>query len=296
MKNTLISLLLLFYLHGFSQISLDKKNLENLIQLSEIYSSNINFLGREDIAKKLDALRTPKLDNIINVFIAQVKGDAASILDKRFWKKPHNDDLQMWYVLREIHYNGSLKNYKSKTNVEIAQEVLNTAYDERWLLDNYYYRVHSGLSMLFNNADLSKYDINLDSLGLRNSTEKAICYFHLVEGCSQRFKVLLMLKKNPKIIEFAKKMPTINGKPYFYYKKFDYEDFKWIGYDKEENYNDRALSNLYQALMSQYIATLEIEGKKASKEIYDNSILSEPKYFKHTNAIEDLKILYKKMK
>jgi hypothetical protein len=281
MKQLLILSLLTIATYCRSQVALSDLDLNHLIAISEFYSKNPNATGK-DFHAKMDSLQTPKLKPITDALIAIGKGDA-SILENRFWKRPSDEILRYWYVIRNIHYNEPEKTKIPKSNLEIAKEVLaDTTLDKRWLLDNYYYRIRSGLAMYFNSADLKKHDFNLNDLGLQDKTEKAICFFAIIEGCAQRFKVLSMMKNNKKLLEFAAKMPKINGNAYYYYQDFDYEDFKWVGYDKVENYNERQLGSFYSTLMTHTVAVNEINGRKAKDEIYFNSILFEPKYFKYS--------------
>ena len=104
------------------------------------------------------------------------------------------------------------------------------------------------------------------------------------------------MKNNKKILDFCDKLPRFNGKNYYYYKDFDYDDFEWIGYDKNESYNERHIGGLYSTLIAQFSATAELKDKKAAQEIYFNSILHEPKYFKYTQSMKDLQALYNKSK
>jgi hypothetical protein len=294
MKQLLILSFVALTTYCQAQVALSELDLNHLIAMSELYSKDPNTSGKS-FQFKMDSLRTPKLNRIADALIAASKSDA-SILETRFWKRPTNEELTLWYVIREIHYNNSEKTKQTKSNLEVAKAVLVDTIDTRWLLDNYYYRIHQGLSMYFNSADLSKHNFNLDNFGFQNKTEKAICFFAIVESCAQRFKVLTMLKNNKKLLEYAAKMPKINGKAYYYFQDFDYEDFKWIGYDKIENYNDVHIGNFYSTLMSHTVAANEIKGKKARQEIYYNSILFEPNYFKYSPAPEELQKAYDLLK
>jgi hypothetical protein len=220
----------------------------------------------------------------------------STILNVTYWQRPSYEEMVMWYVIREIHYNSSNEKKKPRPNIDIAKEVLSSKIDERWLLDNYYYRSHSGLGMYFNSADLSHFNFNLDSFGLQNKTEKAICFLNIMEACAQRFKILAMFKSHALILQFAAKMPKINGADYFNYKDFDYEDFKWIGYDKVVKYNEWHVGDYYDVLIAQMVATDEIRGKKQGQTVYYNSILSEPNFFKYSKAKDFLQKLNAKMK
>jgi hypothetical protein len=257
----------------------------------------LNTNGRGDqFSKSIDSLRTPILNHIADALIAVGKGDK-TIIENRFLTRPGNDELVLWYVIREIHYNRISKTQKPRPSIDVANEILSKNIDDRWLLDNYYYRIQGGIASLFNDADLSSYNFNIDSLGFRSETEKAIFFLNMMDAlASGRFKVLQMMKNNKKIMDFCDKLPKFDGKAYYYYKNFDYEDFQWIGYDKAESYNERHLGGLYSTLIAQFSAATELKDKKAAQEVYFNSILHEPKYFQFTPSKDDLQSIYDKSK
>lgn len=293
MKITLTLILSFLSIFCSAQIKLETKDLTNLVSISEIYSANVNATG-DEFTKSIELLRTPELSHIVDVLLELGKGRKEILAHL---KRPDNDELMMWYVLREIHYNNSGKTKTDKASLTIANEILNTKIDEKLLLDNYYYRLHSGIAMLFNNHDLSDVNIDIESYGLKNNAEKGIFFLSIVdELIGKRFRVLSMLKNNAKILEFYSKMPTFNNKPYFYYKDFDYDDFEWTGYDKLEHYNIVHINNLYNTLMAQFVATTQLKGKDEGQKVYYNSILYMPQYFKYTAAKDDLEKVYEKLK
>ncbi len=295
MKILLTTLLLFPALFSNAQLILAPQDFTNLVAISELYSGNVNASG-DDFVHAVDALRTPALNNIADALIEVGKGEK-TIFSSRFLFRPDNKDLIMWYVIREIHYNMTGKDSIRRSNIDVANEVLSKKTDERWLLDNYYYRIHGGIGLLFNSADLSNIDINIETLGLKNETEKAIFYFNMMEALiGGRFKVLQMMKNNQKILNFSDKLPLFNGRKYYYYKNFDFRDFDWIGYEETESYCERFIGNLYGMLIAQYLATSELRSKEETREIYFNSILFEPKYFKYSASKDDLQYLYDNLK
>jgi len=278
-----------------AQVALEQKDIHNLIAISELYSNNPNATG-SSFAKAIDSLRTPILNHIADALIETGKGDK-TILESRFLARPTNDELLLWYVIREIHYNRTSKSNTPRPDSTIAKEVLSKNIDERWLLDNYYYRIHGGIGKLFNDANLSNYNFNMDSLGFKNKTEQAIFFLNMMDALvGSRFKVLSMMKNNKKILEFCDKLPMFNGQLYYYYQHFDYADFDWKGYDKTESYNERHIGSLYNILLTHYGAAAELKDKKEAQEIYFNSILHEPMYFGFSEVKDDLQFLFDKSK
>jgi hypothetical protein len=287
---TLFSLLTAITLSP-AQVTLAQKDLKNLVAIGELYSKNPNAKG-DKFAKSIDSLRTPVLSHIADALIATGKGDK-TILETRFLSRPSDEELVLWYVIREIHYNKTSEKGNPRPDSVVANEVLSRTIDSRWLLDNYYYRIHGGIGFLFNDADLSKYNFNIADYGLKDETERSIFFLNMMDALiGGRFKVLQMMRNNKKILDFCDKLPKFNGKAYFYYKNFDYDDFDWIGYDKTESYNERHIGNLYNTLIAHFSATAELRDKKAAQQIYFNSILHEPGYFKYTASKDNLQSLY----
>lgn len=293
MKKTYCLILLIFTsIYTYSQIEISDSDLNKLIEIGEYYSKNV-MLTEKSAIDDLEKLRTEKLNNLINVLQTQSK-HSVDILDKKYLNRPNYDDLVLWYAIREIHYNLTNKEKEPRPNIEVAKEYLNKKIDERWLLDNYYFRLYGAVSMVFNEADLSKYNIELDSYRLKSNTEKAIVYLNLMDALGTRFKVLQVMKNSKKLIEFASRMPKFNGKEYFYYTDFDYKDFEWIGHRKKEMFNKKHIGLFYDIILAHMNAESEINGRKETIEIYQNSIMTKPEYFKYSTLKSELKKLYKK--
>jgi len=295
MKQFLTTFMLLTSVFCNGQVTLEEKDFNNLIAISVLYSHNTNATGKR-FSKSIDSLRTPKLNHIVDALIAVGKGDK-SILETRFLERPSSDELVLWYVIREIHYNRVSETKQPRPDDVVANEVLSKKIDERWLLDNYYYQIHGGIASLFNDADLSQQNINIENLGFKNETEKAIFFLNIVDALvGGRFKVLQMMKNYQSILDFCNKLPKFNSKEYYSYKNFEYDDFEWIGYEKTESYNERHIGNLYTVLIAQFSASGKLGDQKLAQEIYFNSILFEPKYFKFSQLKDDLQSVYDKSK
>lgn len=291
MKHLITFSFLFATLLAVAQSKLDPKDFNNLIAISLRYSKNPMSKG-EDFANSIDSFRTPRLNPIVDALIATGKEDQ-SILDNRFLTRPNDDELMLWYVIREIHYNHTNKEIAPRPDSIVASEVLSMKIDSRWLIDNYYYRINSGLGVVFNEADLSDFNFDMEKLGLKDETEKAIFFLNMMEILmGGRLLVLNQLKKYDLAISFCDKMPTFNGKPYYYYKHFDYDDFEWVGYDKKDSYNGRRIGSFFNTLIIHSNALMALKAKKKARDIYNNSILSEPKYFQFSASKDILQQLY----
>lgn len=73
MRSLVVAFLLILPLGVTAQVQISSKDLTNLVRVSEIYSTNPNLRGVE-LEKSLGALRTPKLDSLIDTLLAIGKG------------------------------------------------------------------------------------------------------------------------------------------------------------------------------------------------------------------------------
>lgn len=289
MKRITTILLLTFSIFSFAQV--DDYTLRNLVKLAEIYSYNVNATGKE-FKKEVNKLRTPELNHIIDALIAVGNSDK-KLLSKKFLYKPTEKELKYWYVLRKIHYNNLSDDVNKKSNEEVAIETLEKEIDSRWLVNNYYYRIRTGIGKIFNKMDMSKYDFNLNDYGLKDDTEKAILYFNLTNALAQRFLVLERGERYEKLFEYAAKLPTFNGKQYYEYTSFDFEDFDWIGHEKVESYKKRHIGTIYLILKSHLNAFANTEKVDEMRYLFFNSIFSVPNCFKYSGGMEqELKEIY----
>jgi hypothetical protein len=296
MKKILTLFLLLCSILANAQVKLSDKDFNNLMALINLYSYN-NMCRGPEFAKTADSLRTPVLNHIVDVLIATGKADT-SLLGKYYLSRPAHDELVLWYTIREVHYNRIDSAKNKPQGVEVARKTLSENIDERWLVHNYYYFEHAGLGMLFNTADLSKVNIDIDGLGLKDETEKSIFFLNMTDNLVRgRFMVLNHMKNYKRLMEFSRKMPLFNGKPYFYYTDLGFEDFDWSGFKNEKGtYKETHVRDFINTLLINFVAMTATGDKNSAHELYFNSILYKPEYFKYSGEKDMLQKIYDQAK
>lgn len=290
------NLILLFSISSFTyaQIQLNNTDLINLIELGEYYSEH-SMLSDDSAIEDLEEWRTEKLDNIINNLQA-LSNPSVALLGDKYMTRPSDDDLVLWYVIREIHKNRIDKKNTPLMSQAVAEEVLNKKIDERLLVDNYYSYLYGGVAMVFNTTNLSGINIELDEYGLKSDTEKAIVYLNLMNALATRFIIVKSFRKYDKLREMASRMPMFNGEKYFYFTDFEYPDFEWEELNKKEMFNEKYVGLLYDIIMAHFSVEIDIENGDSIRDIYLNSILSKPEYFKYSDQKSSLRKIYKKFK
>lgn len=278
---------------GQAQLTLSDTDFNNLVAIGEYYSRNVMLTG-ETAVDDLEQWRTNKLDKVVSTL--QVKARTSKeILSPVYLSRPSDDDLVLWFVIREIHYNLTDKDTTPKPSEDVARKYLAEPIDKRWLIGNYYFHIQSTIAMLFNTMDMSELNFDLTSYGLENDYEKAALYFNMMDAFTTRFSVLQYMKNHHKLLEYAARLPKFNSQPYYFFKDFQYDDFEWIGHKKVEMYNHRHIGGRYTALLAHMNALAEVEDKESASSLYWNSILTAPQYFKYSKAEKELASMYKKV-
>lgn len=292
MKKIAVFLLLNLATLGVNaQIKLTDKEFNSLVALAELYSHNSMCRG-EDFAKTANSLRTPVLNHIVDVMITMGKADSA-LLGKQILARPEHNELVLWFAIREIHYNRIDTSKNLPSSAEVAKKVLSEDIDERWLVHNYYYFQHGGFAAYFNAGDMSRINIDMDSLGLRDQTEKGIFFLNMIDGLIKgRFLVLAHLNKYDLLMNFSRKMPKFNGKSYFYYTDLDFPDFNWSGFKSNDTYKQSHIGDLIGTLLAHFTAMANTNEKGDARELYFNSILHQPEFFKYSAQSDKLQQIY----
>ena len=275
-----------------AQEKLSSHDMDNLAAIGELYSHNNTCKG-EKFAKSADSLKTPLLANMINTLIEVGKANT-NLMQKLYLARPDNNELKLYYVLREIHYNRIDTTKTPLPDMEIIHTILAKDIDERLLLDNYYKTIIPGIMYLFNKTDLSGYNYELNSLGFKNDTEKAIFFFNMMAIINYRFLALQYLKKQDKIVDLGHKVPKFNGKPYFYYTNLDIPDFEYVRDKIPESYKAYQVNMFMRALLLHFISVTDAGNKFDAREIYFNSIMHKPDFFKYSANKDDLQKMWDK--
>jgi len=289
MKTVTSLLLLLTSLNLFAQVKLNDKDFKNLVAIAQVFANDVNANtdGFDAAVKKLS---TPKLKHIVDTFTL-LDGGNKELLSQNYLGRPQADELQLWYAISEVQdsRNDSLN---KKTDEQIAKQALARKVDERILVHTYYRMLEGGVAFLSNEIDMSTVNIDIDKLGLKNDTEKGIFFLNMAHALVTRFRVLNQMQNPEKLLEFAAKLPQFNGKAYYTYTAFSYPDFEYSNQDGVSTYNTIHVGDYYEALMSHFMAIADKGGAAQARDIYFNSIMAKPEYFKYSSVKDMLQEVY----
>jgi hypothetical protein len=291
MKFLVTLLCLLFSINVFSQLRLTREEKDALILIVSTYNAG-SPKGRAEGLREVQKTTPARFKHFVDHMIIVQEG-TEKILDTDHLTVPSDEELEYWYVVREFHHNKSAPDSMRKTNEQIVDWLSQEKIDRRWLVDNYYYRAASGLGKLYNTVDLSNRNFDLETLGLRDDTEKATFLMFVVNECLLRLAVMRITGKGDPT-SALRRLPKFNGQDYYFFQNFNYPDFDWIGYQKVESYNTRHIGRFYNTLLNHLELLMKAGEKSQAFTLYENSILSTPEFFHYYSNESSLQDLYAK--
>lgn len=273
-----------------AQVKLADKDFKNLTSLAEYYVAH-NNANNDDFDASVKKFASGKLVNVVETMTLLDSGDK-KLLTPKYLARPANDELQLWYAIDRLRYHKNVDTLDTRTNEQVLKAALAEKADEREMLDDYYRALDGGVGFLFNDANLSDINIEMDKLGFKNDTEKAIFFLNITGGLITRFRVLNQMQNPDKLMEFAAKLPKFNGEPYYKFKGFGFEDFEHSNDVEKSTYKTMQMEGYYSDLASHFMAASEKEDIALAKDIYFNSILYTPEFFKYSAMAEMLQEVY----
>lgn len=291
--HNLLRILFLFYILSLSSESysqLQKK--DALYVLANFYHKYlfVNNPSKNDI-KSIEEKMPAEL-KVSTDFIVQAVTSKNKLLTKPYLSKPEPAVLQQLYIIRAISNltrESDAVDFKS-----FIDSLSGSNLDPYILLDNYYNMLFIGVGNKIQPFDLSKIDLILSDYNLINDTEKGILVLRAIELCSKKIWGFMNIAKpanTKKAINQIKEFPTINGKPYYYYKEYNFPDFQAQLFKDNgmQSYKSYFIDKLFETLITHMICLKKEGGTEAQKQdLMDNSVLKDKVLYQHTKYREVL--------
>jgi hypothetical protein len=277
-----------------AQVKLSDKDFKDLASLAEYYVAH-NNANNDDFDASVKKFASGKLANMVQTMTLLDGGDK-KLLTPKYMARPANDELQLWYTIDRLRYHKNVDTLDTRTNEQVLKAALAEKADEREMLDDYYRMLEGGIGFLFNEANLSDVNLEIDKLGFKNDTEKAIFFLNVTSGLIMRFRVLNQMQNPDKLMEYAAKLPKFNGEPYYKFKGFGFEDFEHANDVEKSTYKTMQMEGYYSALASHFMAASEKQDIALAKDIYFSSILYTPEFFKYSGMADMLQEVYNEAK
>ena len=249
----------------------------------------------KEIRSIVDADMAPVAD-----FVAQTITPKNSILHAKYLKRPDDATLKSLYIIRKVSQN--LGEKEPVDNKQLIDSLTNANVPIYELVDNYYEMIFTSDGNKNQPFNLSKMDFKMSDYGLKDDTEKGIFFLKCMNYCGKTIWGYMNIAKpmnTQKAYEFIKKFPKFNGRPYFFYRDFYFDDFEMVVIKSKgvQSYKSYYLDKYYETLLY-HLVCLNKEGG-SQKDIDDlllGSILKERSLYSYTQYKETLEEIFKEVK
>ncbi len=278
----LIPLFLLFAQAGEAQ---EPQNLEEFIELAQILRKYKPMQEPKGLQKAINRIESPDLaytKRFIDISLSNRK----PLLEKDMLMMQDSQTLHTIYSVLELAKY--LDPSDSTKNKAIAKQICARPTRETDLLHGYYNYLFISVIHPYEDYGIRKQRFFFDDLDLATATERST--FFLV-GMSKYFSLIykqIYIQSPPDPIaalSWIVDFPTYENKPYYYYKDFDFPDFKVKIDNRYQSFKSYYLNQYYELLLSHLYVLRETKGKeKQAKDLLENSILSDPSLYKYADV------------
>lgn len=285
MKVLTIVLVLLFALKSTSQ----DLNIEvGVIEIAKVYNSNHGLKSLSD-RTIFEKYQNTELENVANVIQELVQNKNRAI-EHKFLSRPDSFTLKLFHTIIMVNYNMFEK--EPQENHKVVQDYLKKDISIYELIQKYYGSLFTSVINKNRPFDYSNKNWDLNQLGLKDEKEKAIFFFVFMDKLGSQISLYMNAYNGPNwdgIERYAKLLPKVNGKYYYKFNNFDFEDFKMTIYKEFQLTKEYYLPRYYEILLGNI---LMMKYKNASQTQINNfissSILSKKKYFEYCNNLDFL--------
>lgn len=280
------------FFNASAKLKTSGKEFESLIKLGETYGKK-DDLSSKDFLAEIEENKLPELANVIARMKAFKAADT-SLMNPAIYNRPQGDDLVRWVIISQVAKLSNSQNTKL-TSEDIAKTVINsTTFKDIDYVILFYIDYKNALEELYKETDLSSYNFNMASMGLKGEQEKAAFYLLSLSAYIPKMVHLADIPDYESMLGYFAKIPKYNGKPYNQYKSFSYEDFKVPVIDNQ-SFNKAYLDNAFLLLMLNFFAIEDKESKTAAKAFYKASIISNAELMKYSVLKKQIKRLQKSL-
>ena len=297
MKISIVAITVLFFtFSSFAQTT----NYQALIKLGKSYNDFMmrNEPTKEDI-KDMES-DIPENCKTAGDFIVQTSTKKNKLLTQPFLARPTDEALKQVYIIRAISHN--LRETNPIDNQHLIDSLLAKNIQVYELVDNYYEMLFMAIGNKNQPFNMSKADIKIRELALKDDTEKGIVFLECIALCGTTIWGYINIVKPPntqKALEYIKKYPKINGRPYYQFNDFHFPDFEMIIVKDKgpQSYKSYYINKYFETLLS-HLLCLNKEGgsEKEKNDLLLGSILREKNLYQYTKYKEMLEGIFQSVK
>jgi hypothetical protein len=240
---------------------------------------------------QLNTINSEELARAKEIVGEMIKSDN-KILSHSFLLRPDSATLHYFFIVRALMWN---KKATPRFDKFYLVDSLNAfPAGQRAQLASYYNLLFGSTVNKNETQNVSEVNLDLDSYGLKDSTEKGIFFLESMSIFSQRAWGYMTIPKQPDYeaaLAAINNVPKYNGQPYYKFKKLYFPDF-YVVIDKKtgmESFRKHYLNQYLNTLLDHSTALGQNKKSKAEQsDLVFGSILSDESYYKYSKNPEKL--------
>lgn len=272
---------------------------QQILFLAKTYN---NFMFRnqptKEVFKDLKGIKDPNMAATVD-FITQTITTKNKILTTKYMKRPDDNTLKQIYIIRAVRQN--MNEEKPVNNNSLIDSLMKVDIPVYEMIDNYYEMVFTAEGNKNQPFNMSKVNFKMGDYQLKDDTERGILFLKCMRLCGVNIWGYINIAKpmnTKKAYEYIKKFPKFNGRPYYEYTDFSFDDFEMviIKDNGKESYKGYYLNKYYETLLYHLVCLQKEEA--SDKEIEDlllGSILRKRSLYSYTKYKDTLEELFQEV-
>lgn len=282
--------LILFVLSSLVLSSQNLDKVHEIIKLAEIYRINHGLSGLDSGSDTVfDKYDGTQFETVAK-FIFESSKRQNRIVEKEFLSRPDSATLKLFHTIIMVNYN--MYETNALDNEQIVQSYLEKEVIVYEQIQQYYASLFISINNKNRPFDYSDLNWKLSELGLKNEQEEAVFFLVFMDKLGSQISRFHKAIRGPNwegIESYITSLPRINGKEYYEFDSFNFEDFEMSIYKKVRFVKDYYLPKYYDILFA-HLRMMEQRNFNQTiiTRLIQNSILSQKQYYQYCHQQEEL--------
>lgn len=255
---------------------------EQMYSLSKNLRKYQNKEENKGFSKAIGEINAPELEFAKQYAEAAVL-NKRFLLEKRFLEINNKKNLDHLATILEL--SGYILQLEKEDAINTLRQLMHRPQSKIKQQRTYYGHLFAMVIHPVADYGIKNQRFFFDDISLLTEQERGM--FYLVAMSKYHELVYRPLKvENPPLISVAKNwlfyFPTFENKPYYYFKNFDFDDFKI----REGSFKSFYIEQYYELLLSHLFVLRETDAKQEKiDDLLTNSILLQPQFYRYTSPV-----------
>lgn len=260
---------------------------DEIINLAKFYRGNHGLSGISNTNSFFSKYHGTEFE-LVAKFIQESTGNQNGVIENEFLIRPDSTTLRLFHTIIMVNYN--MYESKPEDNDKVVERNLKTHISVYEQIQQYYGSLFISVINKNRPFDYSSRNWDLDSLGFKDDKEKAVFFLVFMDKLGSQISSYHTAMRGPNwdgIEKYVVLLPKINGKNYYEFDAFYFEDFKMSIYKKDQYFKEYYLPKFYDILVGHLLMMEQKKFEwKETTQFLLTSILSQKQYYEYCNHMD----------